>query len=56
MTMTATPTPEEILSAARHLAQEFGEPAPRTAEDVERLTGFPYDGPDPEPRPAPASR
>lgn len=60
MTATATPTDAEILAAARHLAEEFGEPAPRTVEDVERLTGTAYYGPAPEvldvPRPVAVQR
>ena len=41
-------TNREILEMARQKAQDFGEPAPRTVEDVERLAGFVYTGPDPE--------
>lgn len=53
MTATATPTDAEILAAAQHLAAEFGVPAPRTVEDVERLTGTRYFGPAPEASDAP---
>jgi len=38
----------ELLEAARKMAEQLGQPAPRTAADVERLTGVAYNGPDPE--------
>ncbi|MGW5239917.1 hypothetical protein ACWEOW_13375 [Monashia sp. NPDC004114] len=42
-----TYTPAELLTYARRIAANFGLPEPQTAEDVERITGFPYDGPPP---------
>jgi hypothetical protein len=41
-------TNTEILSLARQRAADFGEPAPETVDDVERLTGIMYTGPDPK--------
>lgn len=38
----------EQLEAARKMADQLGEPEPRTRADVERLTGVAYYGPDPE--------
>lgn len=38
----------EIIELARKIARKQGDPAPRTAADVERLTGFAYNGVDPE--------
>lgn len=40
-------THREILDRAREEATRKGFPQPRTAEDVEALTGIAYNGPDP---------
>lgn len=39
--------PQEHLRKARERARAAGLPQPRTGEDVERLTGFAWFGPDP---------
>ena len=41
-------TNTEILELARQKAVDYGEPAPQTVEDVERLTGYMYTGPAPK--------
>lgn len=41
-------TNTEILALARQRAADFGEPEPQTVEDVERLTGYAYNGPAPK--------
>lgn len=41
-------TNREILDLAKRVAFEKGLPQPRKREDVERLSGYVYSGPDPE--------
>lgn len=37
----------DILEIAQRVALEKNEPPPKTREDVERLSGYVYSGPDP---------
>lgn len=41
-------TNQELIDMARERARKAGKPMPATAADVERLTGFIYNGPDPQ--------
>jgi hypothetical protein len=43
----ANKTNSEILDLARSRARAYGKPMPATAEDVVRLTGLMYTGPNP---------
>lgn len=38
----------QILQLAINKAKVYGDPTPRTRDDVEKLTGMTYYGPDPE--------
>ena len=40
-------TNAEIVALARKRAKEAGKPLPATAADVQRLSGFIYNGPNP---------
>ena len=40
-------TNQELIDLARQRAREYGKAMPRTAADVERLTGYLYTGPNP---------